>query len=191
MIPTQIISMFFVVCVILYFFRESQFQKRFKEPEEVAIVSNATYLIGVVGVLIFLLGMMGYVIMNMIGLYTFFSTSWVQLNLPYQEVVEVIGLVTMTCGHVLAFLGQAALKPNTLITNGIYRYVRHPMYLGFFTIFIGFVLLLQNIVSLIPLLAIPGQIRVAIHEEAYLTGRYGDSYVNYVQKTGRFLPKLF
>ena len=191
MIPTQIISMFFVVCVILYFFRESQFQKRFKEPEEVAIVSNATYLIGVVGVLIFLLEMMGYVIMNLIGLYTFFSNSWVQLNLPYREVVEVIGLVTMVCGHVLAFLGQASLKPGTLVTNGIYRHVRHPMYLGFFTIFIGFVLLLQNIVSLIPLLAIPGQIRVAIHEEAYLTGRYGDSYVNYVQKTGRFLPKLF
>jgi protein-S-isoprenylcysteine O-methyltransferase Ste14 len=185
--------MFFVVCVLLYFFRETQFQKRFRETEEVTMASNANYLIflGFVCALFFLLEMIGYIIMNSIGLYTIFSDSWVQLNLPYREVVEVIGLVTMMCGHVLAFLGQAALKPGTLVTNGIYRHVRHPMYLGFFTIFIGFVLLLQNLVSLIPLLAIPGQISVAIREEAYLARRYGESYVNYVQKTGQFLPKLF
>lgn len=79
---------------------------------------------------------------------------------------------------------------HKLVTNGPYRFVRHPSYLGYFLMFIGLPLIWPNPFTLISLIAIPGYVRVAVHEERLLTERFGKGYAEYQKRTGRFFPKL-
>jgi len=81
---------------------------------------------------------------------------------------------------------------HTLITSGIYRKIRHPMYLSFFMWAIGQALLIAN------WLAGPwGLLAVVLiylfrveHEEQQLLDQFGSEYEQYQDKTGRLLPKL-
>jgi protein-S-isoprenylcysteine O-methyltransferase Ste14 len=56
--------------------------------------------------------------------------------------------------------------------------------------FLGFITLWPNIVTLIPLAAIPGYIKVTVQEEKLLEQRFGDEYREYQRRTGRFIPKF-
>jgi len=80
---------------------------------------------------------------------------------------------------------------HELITHGPYRWVRHPLYttasLGIFAL--GLVaanwfmlLMISLIVMLLPALV--------AKEEAQLIEKFGDEYREYMQHTGRFLPRL-
>jgi len=80
---------------------------------------------------------------------------------------------------------------HTLITNGRYRWIRHPLY-----IFGGLLFLCLSLVTsiwLIPLLAIPISViliqRTSIEEQA-LQSRFGDEYQRYSERTGRFFPRI-
>jgi protein-S-isoprenylcysteine O-methyltransferase Ste14 len=82
-------------------------------------------------------------------------------------------------------------RDATLVTNGPYRWVRHPFYLAFA---IG--VIANTLVTANAFLAIFGTAaflmivaRTSI-EERKLIERFGDSYRDYMQHTGRFLPRL-
>jgi protein-S-isoprenylcysteine O-methyltransferase Ste14 len=75
-----------------------------------------------------------------------------------------------------------------LVTWGPYKYVRHPSYLGYFLMFFGLFFIWPNLFTLFPLFAIPGYFRVAFKEEKLLVQRFGDEYVTYQKRTGRFIP---
>ena len=83
-------------------------------------------------------------------------------------------------------------KNHTLVTTGIYRKIRHPMYLSFFMWAIGQALLIENgLAGPWGLLAF-GLIywfRVQ-KEEQQLLVQFGNEYEQYQEKTGRLLPKL-
>ena len=81
-------------------------------------------------------------------------------------------------------------EDHKLVTSGPYRYVRHPSYLAYFIMFFGLFLLLLSLIALVPLIAIPGYARLTTHEEELLVKRFGDAYVKYHKRTGRFLPKV-
>lgn len=76
-----------------------------------------------------------------------------------------------------------------LVTWGPYRHVRHPSYLGYFLMFFGLFFMWPNLFTLFPLAAIPGYYRLTFEEERLLTRRFGDEYMKYQKKTGRFIPK--
>ena len=76
-----------------------------------------------------------------------------------------------------------------LVDWGPYRYVRHPSYLGYFLMFVGFFLMWHNILALIPFVAVPGYVLVTVHEEEMLMERFGEEYLQYRRRVGRFLPK--
>jgi len=82
---------------------------------------------------------------------------------------------------------------HTLITGGPYRWVRHPMYTVLFLFGLGLMLVTAN-------WAVGGPLAVALalivaarvpHEEAVMIEQFGDEYRAYMQRTGRFLPRLF
>lgn len=76
-----------------------------------------------------------------------------------------------------------------IISTGVYRFTRNPMYLGMALLQIGFGVGLENgwIVALVPLVLL-GVYRTAIrHEEAYLEGKFGDSYLQYKRSVRRWL----
>lgn len=56
--------------------------------------------------------------------------------------------------------------------------------------FFGLFFLWSNLFTLIPLIAIPGYFLVTVEEERLLKQRFGEEYVNYQRKTGRFIPRL-
>lgn len=81
---------------------------------------------------------------------------------------------------------------HTLITRGIYRYIRHPMYASQLLWGIAQVLLIQNWIagpgSL--LLFVPFYILRSSAEERMMIEKFGDEYREYKKTTGGILPKL-
>lgn len=81
---------------------------------------------------------------------------------------------------------------HQLITTGVYKYVRHPMYAAFLLWGVAQPLLLYNwiagwshLVSFIPLyiLRVP-------REEQMMLDEFGEEYQSYMNKTGRVIPRL-
>jgi protein-S-isoprenylcysteine O-methyltransferase Ste14 len=83
-------------------------------------------------------------------------------------------------------------KDHRLVTNGIYRYIRHPMYLGGILIHISFPLVFSSIYGLVYFLLILLFVRVTIRiEEVMLTDSFGDEYKEYIAKTKRMIPFIY
>ena len=80
---------------------------------------------------------------------------------------------------------------QTLITTGPYHWVRHPMYTTFFTISVTVALVTANwmiiIMCLLFSILLPSIIQT---EEQTLLEKFGDEYREYMQRTGRFLPRF-
>jgi protein-S-isoprenylcysteine O-methyltransferase Ste14 len=82
-------------------------------------------------------------------------------------------------------------QEHSLVTHGPYRWVRHPLYTVGFLAFIGLSLLAANwFIAAIILLGWPILMMRTPIEEARLIERFGDEYRQYMQRTGRYLPKL-
>ena len=81
---------------------------------------------------------------------------------------------------------------HTLITDGPYRWVRHPMYSAFYLLHIAVALLSAN--AFIALTWLGGLAylltRRVREEEGMLIEAFGAQYRRYMQRTGRFLPRL-
>ena len=81
---------------------------------------------------------------------------------------------------------------HTLITNGLYNYIRHPMYASQWLFVLAQCLLLPNwlagvggLVLFLPLYF--GRVPV---EEQMMLKEFGDQYRAYAARTGRVLPRL-
>jgi protein-S-isoprenylcysteine O-methyltransferase Ste14 len=81
-------------------------------------------------------------------------------------------------------------KPTTeIISTGIYRFTRNPMYLGLALIQIGLAFAMANLwvlVLLPPALAVVYTTAIR-HEEAYLERKFGDSYLEYKRSVRRWI----
>lgn len=127
------------------------------------------------------------------------------LFLPFASAWQVAGVVIvlaglwimLTVGRILArdVYGKAEAE-RSLMTSGLYARVRHPFYLHFTLVPLGLLLVTLNYLSLLLLLfynTVDGPISpltVMKEEEEYLRERYGKEYEEYMQRTGRFLPKF-
>lgn len=81
---------------------------------------------------------------------------------------------------------------QTLVTRGMYRQIRHPMYASHWLWSIAQTLLLHNwiagpasVVGFLPLYLV----RVP-REEQMMRDHFGDAYRAYVAQTGRVLPRI-
>lgn len=83
-----------------------------------------------------------------------------------------------------------AARPG-LVTRGIYRYCRNPIFLAMFMGLAGLALWVPTWISLAILASAAWAIRAQVlDEERYLLGAYGDDYRAYASQVGRFLPGL-
>ena len=83
-------------------------------------------------------------------------------------------------------------EQHTLIIDGIYKKVRHPMYTSIWLWCIAQALLLPNYIA-----GFSGIISFALlyflrvdNEEKMMLEQFGEDYEIYMQNTGRFLPKF-
>ena len=76
-----------------------------------------------------------------------------------------------------------------LVTTGLYRFSRNPIFFCMLLALTGFTLLLPNWLSFATLLgAVLGIRRQVLEEEAYLVRVYGGAYRAYATRVGRFVP---
>ena len=82
-------------------------------------------------------------------------------------------------------------RDHTLVTTGPYQWVRHPFYLGS-----GAAMVANSLVTANWFLALTSGLTLGLLvlrtriEEEKLIERFGDDYRSYVNRTGRFLPRL-
>jgi len=119
------------------------------------------------------------------------------------DAIRWTGVVLYTAGGALRlwpvfvlgnrFSGLVAIQPgHTLVTAGVYRFIRHPSYLGLLVNSLGWALafrsgagVLLTALALVPLLA-------RIHaEERLLRSQFGDEYVAFCTRTSRLIPGVY
>jgi protein-S-isoprenylcysteine O-methyltransferase Ste14 len=82
-------------------------------------------------------------------------------------------------------------RAHTLVTTGPYRWVRHPFYDS-----MALLILAASLVATNWFLLLTGSVVFALlavrtrTEEKLLVERFGDAYRNYMERTGRFFPKI-
>ncbi|HJS20314.1 MAG TPA: isoprenylcysteine carboxylmethyltransferase family protein [Anaerolineales bacterium] len=86
---------------------------------------------------------------------------------------------------------SATREQHTLVTNGPYRWVRHPLYTIGSSLFVAFGMMADNwFIAALGILAFIGMAIRTPKEEANLIEKFGDEYREYMNQTGRFLPKF-
>lgn len=82
-----------------------------------------------------------------------------------------------------------SLRSGTLAKTGIYAKIRHPQYVGFVLIMVGFLVQWPTILTLLmfPVL-VTMYWRLSIKEERDATEKFGEEYQNYANQTPRFIP---
>lgn len=84
------------------------------------------------------------------------------------------------------------IKEQALVTSGPYQYIRHPIYTAFVLILGSTLLISSNwLIGLAWLAMTVLEINSRINfEEPLMLEYFGDSYREYMKRTGRLLPKL-
>jgi protein-S-isoprenylcysteine O-methyltransferase Ste14 len=86
-------------------------------------------------------------------------------------------------------LGIDRTNPGPLVTDGVYRWTRHPIYVAFDLLFVGAFLVLGRLMFLMLALAwLPLLHTFMQREERFLSDLYGDSYRDYCGRVGRYFP---
>ena len=80
-------------------------------------------------------------------------------------------------------------KSTHLVTGGMYRITRNPMYLGMTIVLLGVALLFGTVSPflLVPLFVVLIQRNFIVHEEAALEETFGNAYRQYRQRVRRWL----
>lgn len=84
----------------------------------------------------------------------------------------------------------AAQRARTLATTGAYARIRHPQYVGFVLIMVGFLFQWPTLVTLtmFPILVFM-YVKLARREERDALAEFGDTYRAYIREVPAFLPK--
>jgi protein-S-isoprenylcysteine O-methyltransferase Ste14 len=81
--------------------------------------------------------------------------------------------------------------PKKLVTSGLYRYVRNPMYLGALLFSFGNVLWYGSplLLGYVAFLWMGFQGFIFAYEEPHLRKTFGQAYLDYCQATPRWIPR--
>lgn len=117
--------------------------------------------------------------------------------------MKIFALILIIFGYLLRLYSMRTLggnfhwriiNPKKLIVSGIYKYIRHPMYIGTIIMYVGMVffstenyLLTLTMLSIIITFVLDRIDR----EECLLSNIYGDQYIEYCNKTPMLIPSLF
>ncbi len=112
--------------------------------------------------------------------------GWLGLAL---SAAAVMGLIFTLISFGDSFrVGIDEQKPNRLVTTGMFRFSRNPIYICFDSFFIGLFLVHRNAVILVAVIAFALLIhRQILREETFLRSYYGAEYEDYCRKVRRYL----
>jgi protein-S-isoprenylcysteine O-methyltransferase Ste14 len=202
-----VIATFLLACLACFFsfnlYNMLMVRKRRGDEKvyaEVERPSSFAVNLAAVGTIAYFLEALLYLFLVFAGPISVLYTFPFYIKLPFVFYTQILGLVLTFAGYFLFIWSVAARgtyavswqmpEKQKLVTWGPYRYVRHPSYLGYFLMFFGLFFLWPNLLMLFPIAAVPGYYCVTVEEERLLTQRFGDEYLKYQKKTGRFIPRL-
>jgi len=110
--------------------------------------------------------------------------------------IPVAGIV-LICGWYLArdgmrrVFGTEREKPE-VISDGVFRIVRHPIYTGALLFYLGAICITLSIASAaFWLLIVVFYYLISRYEERILTKTFGEDYSAYKKRTGMLFPRIF
>ena len=122
--------------------------------------------------------------------YSYFEYYWIYFVL--------LGIAFIIIGIIFAKRAKKVYKvklldesSTKLITYGIFRLIRHPVYSAWGIIFLGVAIISDSLISLIisPLIFVILEINAMIEEKLILIPKYSKTYENYKRKTpNRIIP---
>lgn len=119
-------------------------------------------------------------------------------------VMGIAGNLVLVCGGVLMIWSRILLGPygtprivikehHQLITSGIYRYIRHPLYSGYILLLSGYTFAFGSLFSsslIVVFMLSLTKSRMDVEEKLLLTN-LGEKYGEYMKRTKRLIPKIY
>jgi protein-S-isoprenylcysteine O-methyltransferase Ste14 len=89
------------------------------------------------------------------------------------------------------YLSLRVREGHSLVTEGVFRHIRHPMYASQWLWGLAQALLLQNWIAGLSGLAglLPMYLFRVPREEQMMLDHFGDAYTRYMNRTGRIIPR--
>jgi len=119
------------------------------------------------------------------------------------SVQNIVGLALFIVGLTTALVAVVTLRwsysstlvireDHQLITHGIYRFTRHPVYLGVIIAIIGVPVYASSLYGLLAMSAlIPILLNRIRIEERMLADEFGDAYRTYKESTSKLIPFIY
>jgi protein-S-isoprenylcysteine O-methyltransferase Ste14 len=115
-----------------------------------------------------------------------------------------LGILVLIVGGLFTVMGRAQLSKfgsgvlhieegHKLVTTGIFRYIRHPIYAGGLIGIVGLLLTFRSVVMLLVFSTLYFLVlrHRLLFEEEMLTEEFGEEYRKYVKRTKRLIPFLY
>lgn len=122
-------------------------------------------------------------------------SHWGALQLVGLAAIAVGATILIRCIVEFARSGRGTLAPvdppKTLVVQGLYRYVRNPMYVGVTSVLLGEAALFQSSALLYytAVWFLIVNLFVILYEEPTLRARFGESYEQYRRTVWRWIPR--
>ena len=114
---------------------------------------------------------------------------------PHFGLFHIVSYILIGGGFILIAAAWRVLydaqQVRALATSGPYSYVRHPQYVGFILVMLGFLVQWPTILTLamFPVLAFM-YVKLAKNEEQDAIAEFGDAYIKYTAEVPTFIPRL-
>jgi len=121
--------------------------------------------------------------------------SWILLLIAAYLVIHAIRTfrINGAINHNIQDSSRMAWEKTTqIVTQGPYRFIRHPMYASLLCLAWGICLKQLNLMSVLLAIVVSMSLFLtAVYEERENLNLFGDEYAKYMQHTKRFIPFVF
>ena len=183
------IILLIIIGIIRIYFGKHRLTTHYKKSLHPILERINSYLVS--------FGMIYFPLMNIF--FSFFE----KFEFEVPTIIKIISVFILFLATIIFYLSHKELADNwspfveikekqKLIKTGIYKYIRHPMYLSMwiFAIFEGFVLS-NYFLIIFAILSWTNLYFFRIsNEEKIMIDTFGNEYKEYIENTGRILPKL-